>query len=105
MTNNELVTIMTTAQISSENIFDIYEKLSDYQEEYSKMPIAKIKPTIYDAYELYVKSTPAWEKIINTILNADYTKIIEQFDLNKMIEQIPEEYRSFFGDLISEQNK
>lgn len=103
MTNEELVSLINTVQIKHENIFDIYLELSEHQEEYLKMPIAKIKPTIYEAYELYMQSTPTWEKVINKILQADYAQIIEQFDISKILESIPEEYRAFFGDLLSEQ--
>lgn len=101
MTNNELISIINTIQINNDNIFDIYLELSKYQSEYIEMDIAKIIPTIYEAYKIYSDSTPAWEKIINKILHADYTQIIEQFDISKMLEKIPEEYRELFGDLLN----
>ena len=36
------------------------------------------------------------------MLTADYSNIIEQFDLKKLIDQIPEEYRGVLEQLVEE---
>lgn len=103
MTNEELKQIFETIEAEAENIFDIYDALTKFEEAYQEMSIAKIKPTIYDAYDTYCKHQPVWEKVLNKILTADYANIVEQFDLSKLVEQIPEQYKSLLGDLIDEQ--
>lgn len=102
MTNKELEAIFIIAEQNSENIFDIYEELSKYKEQYKKMKIAKIKPTIYDAYELYCNHKNKLMDMFEKVLTADYSNIIEQFDLKKLIDQIPEEYRGVLEQLVEE---
>jgi hypothetical protein len=103
MTNNELQAIFIAAEEASENIFDIYEFLTKYEEQYKQSNFSKIKPSIYDAYELYYSHKNKAEEIISSILNADYTKLIEQFSLESLVNQIPEEFRPFLSQLIEEQ--
>ena len=102
MTNKELEAIFIIAEQNSENIFDIYEELSKYKEQYKKMKIEKIKPTIYDAYELYCNHKNKLIDMFEKVLTADYSNIIEQFDLKKLIDQIPEEYRGVLEQLVEE---
>lgn len=102
MTNNELQQIFQTAENNAENIFDIYEFLSNYSDEYLKMPIAKIKPSIYDAYELYYNHKNKWQGILDTILNTDYSSIVEQFNFKDIIEQLPEEFKPLLSILVDE---
>lgn len=100
--NKELQELFISAETGAETIFDIYEFLADYEEEYNKLPIAKIKNSIYDAYELYSNSKTDMEKIVDRILNADYSKLIEQFNIEKLFNQIPEEYRGIITQLLEE---
>lgn len=102
MTNLQLQTIFQTAEAESETIFDTYEFLADYAEGYLEMPIAKIKPTIYDAYELYCSHKNKVSDIIEAIIKADYSNLIKQFNFDDLINQIPEEYRPFLAQLIEE---
>lgn len=102
MTNKELVAIFEHAEKGNENIFDIYDELSLYAEEYNEMDIANIKYTIYDAYELYCAHKDNTTKILDAIFNGDYTKIVEAFDLKKLFEQIPAEYMGMFEQLIEQ---
>lgn len=104
MTNAELITIFELAEASSDNIFDIYEALEVHAETYNEMAIARIKPSIYDAYELYCGHKNKGMEILNAILNADFTSIVEHFDLSKLFDQIPEEYKGMFEQLIAESN-
>ena len=104
MTNAELITIFELAEASSDNIFDVYEALEAHADAYNEMPIARIKPSIYDAYELYCGHKNKGMEILNAILNADFTSIVEQFDLGKLFDQIPEEYKGIFEQLIAESN-
>lgn len=100
--NKELQQLFITAETGAETIFDVYEFLAEYEEEYNSLPIAAIKPTIYDAYEVYCNSKSDVEKIVDKILDADYSKIIEQFDLEKLFNQIPDEYKGVIGQLLEE---
>lgn len=102
MTNNELQQIFQTAETNAESIFDIYDFLVDYEEEYKEMKISKIKPTIYDAYELYCSHKNKGLEVVQAILEGDYGKIISQFDLSKLFGQIPQEYQSFILQLLEE---
>ena len=102
MTNKELTTIFELAEASSDNIFDIYEALEEHAEAYNEMSIAKIILTIYDAYELYCNHKNKVGDILNAIVNADFSSIAEQFDLGKLFNQIPEEYKGLFEQLIAE---
>jgi len=102
MTNLQLQTIFQSAEADSETIFDTYEFLADYAEEYLEMPMAKIKPTIYDAYELYCSHKNKVSDIIAAIINADYSNLINQFNFNDLINQIPEEFRPLLSQLIEE---
>lgn len=102
MTNNELQQIFQTAETNAKNIFDIYEFISNYSDEYLKMPIAKIKPSIYDAYELYCSHKNKWQDILDTILKTDYSSIVEQFNFKDIIEQLPEELKPLFSILVDE---
>lgn len=104
MTNNELQIIFQTAEAESETIFDTYEFLIDYEEKYKDMPIAKIKPTIYDAYELYCSHKNKGMAILNAILKADYSDLINQFSLDKLFNQIPEQYQEAIMQLLEEYN-
>lgn len=101
MTNKELVKLFQHIEEDNNfNIFDIYESLSYYIEEYNEMEISNIKHTIYDAYELYHAHKDNTTKLIDAILNGDYTKVVEAFDLSKMIEKIPPQYLGFFQQLL-----
>lgn len=102
MTNNELKQIFEIAEAEAENIFDIYDFLINYEEEYKEMKIARVKPTIYDAYELYQKSKSPFEGILNMLLTADYSGIIEQFDLEKLFNQIPDQYKELITQTLDE---
>jgi hypothetical protein len=102
MTNNELQQIFQTAETDSENIFDIYDFLADYEEKYKEMKISKIKPTIYDAYELYCNHKNKVSDIITAIINADYSNLVNHFNFNDLINQIPEEFRPLLSQLIEE---
>lgn len=102
MTNKQLHTIFQAAEAESETIFDTYEFLMEYEEDYKEMPIAKVKPSIYDAYELYCSHKDKGMAILNAILKADYSEIIDQFNLDKLFNQIPEEYRSVITQLLEE---
>lgn len=102
MTNNQLHTIFQTAESGADNIFDVYDFLNDYAEEYQEMPIAKVKPTIYDAYELYCSHKNKGLEILNAILKADYSAIIDQFDLEKLFNNIPEQYQGVIAQLLEE---
>lgn len=102
MTNKDLITIFELAEASSDNIFDVYEALEEHAEAYNEMSIAKIVLTIYDAYELYCSHKNKANDILNAIINADFGSIIEQFDLGKLFDQIPEEYKGLFEQLIAE---
>lgn len=104
MTNNELQQIFQTAETKAENIFDIYEFLADYEEEYKKMKISKIKSTIYDAYELYCSHKNKWQDILDTILSTDYSSIVQQFNFKDIIEQLPEELKPLLSILADEFN-
>lgn len=102
--NKELQELFVTAESGAETIFDVYDFLTDYEEDYvsSGLVVAKVKPTIYDAYELYRNTKSNAEKAVDKILNADFSKIIEQFDLEKLFNQIPEEYRGVIAQLLEE---
>lgn len=102
MTNNELKQIFEIAEAEADNIFDIYDFLINYEEEYKNTRMAKIKPTIYDAYELYQKSKSPFEGILDMILTADYSKITEQFDLEKLFNQIPDQYKELILQTLDE---
>lgn len=102
MTNNELQQIFQTAETNAKNIFDIYEFISNYSDEYLKMPIAKIKPSIYDAYECYYSHKNKWQDILDTILKTDYSSIVEQFNFKDIVEQLPEELKPLFSILVDE---
>lgn len=104
MTNKELQTIFQSAEAESETIFDTYEFLADYEEEYLKMPMSKIKETIYDAYELYCSHKNKGMAILNAILKADYSDLINQFSLDKLFNQIPEQYQGTIIQLLEEYN-
>lgn len=106
MTNSELKQIFEAVEIEAENIFDIYDALADFEESYREMNIAKIKPSIYDAYELYVthKNKDKWKHILNAILKADYSELIAHFSLDKLFDQIPEEYKDTILQLLEEYN-
>jgi hypothetical protein len=103
MTNKELTTIFDLAELNAENIFDTYDFLKDYEESYKEMQIANIKPTIYDAYELYCSHKNNVVEAVKYILDeADFSSIIDAFSLTNLFESIPEEYRSIFKQLIEE---
>lgn len=102
MTNQELQTIFQTAEAEAQNIFDVYEFLTDYEERYKEMPIAKVRHTIYDAYELYCSHKNKVSDIISAIINADYSNLINHFNFNDLINQIPEEFRPLLSQLIEE---
>lgn len=105
MTNNkQLQELFITAETGSETIFDIYDFLADYEEDYasSGLSIAKTKSTIYDAYELYCSHKNDAERVVDKILNADFSKIVEQFDLEKLFNQIPDEYKGVIAQLLEE---
>lgn len=102
MTNKDLITIFELAEASSDNIFDVYEALEEHADAYNEMSIANIILTIYDAYELYCSHKNKGKDILNAIVNADFSSIIEQFDLGKLFDQIPEEYQSLMKQLIQE---
>lgn len=104
MTNQELQTIFQAAEVETQNIFDVYEFLAGYAEAYQEMPISKIKPTIYDAYELYCSHKNKGMAILNAILNADYSDLINQFSLDKLFNQIPEQYQEVIMQLLEETN-
>lgn len=104
MTNLQLQTIFQSAEADSETIFDTYEFLADYAEDYLEMPIAKIKPTIYDAYELYCSHKNKGMAVLNAILKADYSDLINQFSLDKLFNQIPEQYQEAIMQLLEEYN-
>ena len=104
MTNQELQTIFQAAEAETQNIFDVYEFLMDHAEAYQEMPIAKIKPTIYDAYELYCSHKNKGMAILNAILKADYSDLINQFSLDKLFGQIPEQYQETILQLLEEYN-
>ena len=102
MTNKELITIFELAEASSDNIFDVYEALEVHADAYNEMSIANIVLTIYDAYELYCNHKNKANDVLNAIVNADFSSIVEQFDLGKLFDQIPEEYKGLFEQLIAE---
>ena len=102
MTNKELEAIFIVAEQNSENIFDVYDELSNYEDQYKEMNLAKIKPTIYDAYELYCGHKNKFMEMSDKVLTADYNAIIEQFDLKKLFDQIPEQYQGVVKQLIEE---
>lgn len=102
MTNQELQAIFQAAENEAETIFDVYEFLSGYEGKYLEMPFAKIKPTIYEAYELYYSHKNKVGDIIQAIITADYSNLIKQFNYDDLINQIPEEYRAVFTQLIEE---
>ena len=102
MTNKELEAIFIVAEQNSENIFDVYDELSNYEDQYKEMNLAKIKPTIYDAYELYCEHKNKFMEMFDKVLTADYSAIIEQFDLKKLFNQIPEQYQGVIKQLIEE---
>lgn len=104
MTNQELQTIFQAAEVETQNIFDVYEFLIGYAEAYQEMPIAKIKPTIYDAYELYCSHKNKGMAVLNAILKADYSDLINQFSLDKLFNQIPEQYQEAIMQLLEEYN-
>lgn len=102
MTNQQLELIFKTAEDESETVFDVYEFLENYADKYQEMPIAKIKPTIYDAYELYCSHKNKVGDIITAIINADYSNLVSHFNFNDLINQIPEEFRPLLSQLIEE---
>jgi hypothetical protein len=105
MTTKELYNIMLAAETASDNIFDTYLFLADYAEEYLESVFSKIKPTIYDAYELYCSHKNKGLEILDAVINGDYTKILEQFDLNRLFSQIPEQYQGIILQLLEEYDK
>lgn len=105
MTNKELVTIFELAETNSDNIFDIYDALAVHAEAYAKLQIASVKPTIYDAYELYCNHKNKGMEILNAVLNADFSSIIDQFNLDKLFDQIPEQYHGVIAQLLEEANQ
>lgn len=103
MTNSELITVFKMLREDYENIFDIYEELEKYEELYKEMKISKIKPTIYDAYELYCNNENKVVEAIKYILyNVDFSVIADAFNIGDLIDQIPVEYRDVFGQLIKD---
>lgn len=103
MTNKELITIFESTELLEDNIFDIYESLMDYEEEYQQLEISKIIPSIYDAYEIYCKHKNHIQETINYIMNEiDFSGIVEMFNLNNLLDQIPEEYKGVFGKMIQD---
>ena len=103
MTNKELITIFKLAESESENIFDIYDYLSNYEDKYQELKIASIKSTIYEAYETYYNHKNKIIEAVKYILNeVDFSSIVEAFDFTELLEQIPEEYMGVFKQLIED---
>lgn len=105
MNNEQLYSIFTNLQKAHDNIFDVYIELTDYAEAYSTMEIASIIPNIYEAYEVFCKHQDKTERIIQAISSADWSKLVDAFDITKLFDQIPEEYRDTFLTLLEEQGR
>jgi U3 small nucleolar RNA-associated protein 14 len=103
MTNSELISVFVMAEEDSENIFDIYEKISEYEELYKNTTISKIKPTIYDAYELYCSHKNNIVEAVKYILDeVDFSEIANAFNFADLLDQIPEEFTGVIKQLINE---
>lgn len=102
MTNQELNDLFIQVSIEEDNIFDVYLKLQDHVEEYSKMMISTIIPTIYEAYDVYFKHEDMVVKIVKAIGNADWSHLIESLDIEELFKQIPEDYKDTLIQLIKD---
>ena len=58
--------------------------------------------TIFKAYELYRTHQNTVEKIFDKLANGDFTKLTEQFDIQKLFKQIPDEYKNILGLLLED---
>lgn len=101
MTNLELEIEFQDIEENSLTIFDVYEKLALLEKDYKAMPISKIIKTVYEAYELYHSHKDIADKLVKTIASMDFSNIIESFDLTKIVDQIPTEYKKILAELIA----
>lgn len=102
--NQQLADLFRQVEQTNSNIFDIYEALNECAKLYKKLSISKVPgcETIFKAYELYRTHQNTVEKIFDKLANGDFTKLAEQFDIQKLFEQIPEEYKSILGLLLGD---
>ena len=100
--NQELTDLFHKIEQTNANIFDIYEALNSCAKLYKKLSISKVPgcETIFKAYELYRSHQDTVTVIFDKLANGDFSGLVEQFDINKLLDQIPEEYKNILALLM-----
>lgn len=102
--NQQLADLFRQIENSNTNIFDIYEALNTSAKLYKKLSISQVPgcETIFKAYELYCAHKDTVTAIFDRIANGDFTGLTEQFNVQKLFDQIPEEYKNILTQMFSE---
>ena len=100
--NQELADLFRKIENSNTNIFDIYEALNDCAKLYKKLSISIVPgcETIFKAYELYRSHQDTVTMIFDRLANGDFTGLVEQFDVKKLLDEIPDEYKNILALLM-----
>lgn len=101
--NQQLADLFRQIENSNTNIFDIYEALNDCAKLYKKLSISKVPgcETIFKAYELYRSHQDTVTMIFDRLANGDFGGLIEQFNTQKLLDEIPEEYKNILAVLLN----
>lgn len=100
--NQQLADLFRQLEQTNTNIFDIYEALNDCAKLYKKLSISKVPgcETIFKAYELYRSHQDTVTMIFDKLANGDFSGLVEQFDIKKLLDEIPEEYKNILALLM-----
>ena len=100
--NQELADLFRKIENSNTNIFDIYEALNDCAKLYKKLSISKVPgcETIFKAYELYRRHQDTVTMIFDRLASGDFSGLMEQFDVKKLLDEIPDEYKNILALLM-----
>lgn len=101
--NQQLADLFRQIENSNTNIFDIYEALNDCAKLYKKLSISKVPgcETIFKAYELYRSHQDTVTMIFDRLATGDFSGLMEQFNTQKLLDEIPEEYKNILAVLLN----
>lgn len=102
--NQQLADLFRKIENTNSNIFDIYEALNECAKLYKTLSISKVPgcETIFKAYELYCAHKDTVTAIFDRIANGDFSGLAAQFDVQKLINEIPEEYKNILTSILEE---
>jgi hypothetical protein len=107
MNNTELQKLFENIVKVTDNIFDAYIYLKDRNDDYKKTDFYRItKKSIYEAFELYMRTIGGIKYTINLFKNIDNKELLniidvlsEEFNLENQINQMTPENKELFKQM------